>query len=280
MPLLPRVAVPLVLAACAAAAPATASAQKSASHPVGDTLHFTLSSKINVDMDAGAMGAMNAASSSDLQIALQFGKGDTLVIWVEKAAGHASSPAGEQDLDVSKMLNKPTILTLSPAGEFKTVKAADLLGDDDSGIAALLPDDESFGLELKHPAGPLRKGMTWTDTTDRKPKPDASQKMTSHIITTYIVAGDSVIAGKPVVILDAVAAGDVMLDMPIAGGQMTMQSKSKTDAKSRVYYSPDMHIVLMNVTTGTGEGTQNIEGPMSITMTTKQKIDNTMKLVQ
>lgn len=269
----------LAMTASLVAAPAV-SAQKSASHPVGDTLHFALSSKVNVDMDAGAAGPMNALTTSDMRIALLFGKGDTITVWVESAANHMTSPAGDQDVDVSTMVNKPIIMTLSPDGIFKTVKAANLLGDDKTGMSAMMPDDESFGLDFKHPAGGLRKGQVWTDTTDKKAKPDAPQKLSSHAITRYSVTGDSIVAGRPVIVVEGTTVADVTMDMSIADGQMSMQSKSKTTGVSRIYYSPDLKIILMNTTTGTGEGTQTIEGPMSMTMTTKQKMETTMKPVK
>jgi hypothetical protein len=215
---------------------------------------------------------------SDSRLAVAFGNGDTVRVWIESAKSHMTTPMGDMDPPMDAVLNKQYVMTLDAAtGRLKTITAPKL--DDDPMGLGNMGGNQSFGFDLPLPSQPLRAGVAWTDSTEQNAASDSPQKLKVTTINNYTVVGDTTYDGMAVVAVDVKNSTKTVGTVAVANAGMTVNVNSQDEGTGRLYYSPALHLVVRREINGTGKGTQAVEGPVSMTMTSSQKTEQRLTLI-
>jgi hypothetical protein len=243
----------------------------------GDTLRFLQSSKMSQTMESDVTGSVTQSMTSEARLVAAFGRGDTITAWMDSAKASASTPMGDIAPDMSSMLNRKQVATLSSSGVVAIVNKADLLPPELSGMSDVMPET-IYGLEMDMPKEPLRKGLVWTDTVTEKSEPGAQNTVDNNTITRYEVVADSTIGGRPVLVVQTDGTADIVMNMAVEGTG-TIAGKMAGTIKGRMYYSPQLGIVLRRAMSTTMKGTQELRD-MGITMTVSQTNEENTVLIQ
>jgi hypothetical protein len=271
----------MATAALAAIAAGSLSAQKPApaKRASGDTLRFQQTMKMSQTMEGTPAGPMSNAMDSESRLVVAFGNGDTLQVWMESAKAHMTTPMGDMDPDMGEMLNKHYVMTLDAGGHLKTISSPKLAADDPMGLSSALSGDQTFGFDLALPSQPLKPGVTWADTVDKKAPADSEQKINMAGTNNSTVVGDTTVDDMPVVAIDVKSVTKTTGTISMANAGMTMTINSQDNGAGRIYYSPALRLVVKREVNTNGTGSQTMEGPVSMSMTTSQKIETKTTLI-
>lgn len=188
----------LGIGGCAAAAAGGSAWQSDAAyaHVPGDTLRYTLTteSTASVGME-GAPGGGGWKTVREARIALAFTGGSRATAWIESA--RSEMPGAGQPVRTAgpEVVGRPFVLQLGRRG-IDSVEIDTPIHPDWSDLA-----DEVRSLLPRLPRGPLSRGRQW-DTRSDEDLSSASEEGRQTRTATYRVAGDTVIGGARVVVVE------------------------------------------------------------------------------
>ncbi len=190
---------------CAAVALCAAAAAPAAGQPAaqyrrtsGDTLRYHNTTKMD-GMVRGAAGDAPFTLTRDATFAFAFSGGDNVVAWYDALAIDASGALGGEKSNPEALIHAPFRLHMETNGHSTTVRAPELPRNARL-IAELPPAFDDFFPRLPKD-GNMRIGATWADTSVRTENDTSGHHLMMRRISYYRALRDSVIGGKPVVVI-------------------------------------------------------------------------------
>jgi hypothetical protein len=259
-----RPIVAFALLSLATAAPAVA---QSAYAPPGDTLRYRETMKTSVIIST-PQGEIPVTGEQNATVALVRLPGDSARAWFEALALAVSSPQGEQKPATEEALKKPYRLTFDSRGRVSLVEAPKF-PDTFAGIGDLAHEFNDFFLRL--PAKPLRVGLTWTDTLERRDSTaERSARLTS--IADYKVERDTVVNGVASLVVRMKQRLTLHAEGPVPNQPVRSEAALEGSDDGFFVFAPKSGRVLARRRTGQLSGEVNIA---AAGMTMKQALNYT-----
>ncbi len=208
-----------------------------------------------MDVDGAPIPARSGTLAESERLVMVIGAGDTLTVLAGSAVRVAIHDDGTRSDTTVPSMRAQRIL-LSRGGVVNTIPAQppsterfDLLG-----VALLLPRE-----------GTLRTGLVWADTFAVIPNTSDHH---SERIVRYEVIADSNIAQHPVMVV--AVTGTFHSEVQPGNSASQRAAFDTTTSQGRLYYSPDLGMVLKGEVAETGTGRQSLPGgPVMTTRTTE-----------
>lgn len=269
----------LLLAAALGLPAAAADAQQVAQYrrQPADTLRYREVTKSDVQL-ASARGNARIGVLHEATIALTFAGADTARAWYESLQITATRDSTERRLDTDSVLKQPFVLLFPPAGDITTLSAPPFPGSFD-GITDLQSQFEDFIFTL--PTKPLRKGLTWADTSvvADTTATDGTRSVTTRI-TQRKVVGDSTRNGRVVTVFSTDIRTQTLKGGPVPGEPLRYRESNEVRESGLDYYDRAAGVFAgrrrLIVITGM---TEYMGASRPVSLTTNGRIESSIELI-
>lgn len=219
----------------------------------------------------GPQGEIPITTRHDAVVAVAFLRGDSARAWYEQLTVEATGPQGTQRPESGPALRQPFTLRFDARGRVETLATPEF-PESFRGITDLRHQFADFFLRL--PASPLRAGLVWSDTVQRRDSTATTgQWMRSRSAMRYRVVGDTTVDGVRGVIIALHQDVRIEAGGPVPGQQgMTAESLLEGPDDGIFVFSPGAGRILGRHRTGELAGTLTFttpQGPMSMKQTVR-----------
>ena len=269
-----------VAAALMAAALLPAAAQAQAAQyrrVVGDTVRYREVTHATSEI-AAPQGAMTIRSEHDARLALAFARGDTARAWYEALSLRSAYPGGESVPETALLLGRPFLLTMGARGDVATLATPEL-PKAVAEVTDLTRQFEDFFVKL--PAGPLRPGLEWTDTTSRETPLAAGRTLRTQRIGRFRVRGDTMVGGARGVVIETRMQNRIESTGPSPTPGMNMRTLQAGTETGTFVFSPAEGRLLARSREGALEGEIEFTGgPQPVRIPQKMTYQSTIERVR
>lgn len=185
-----------------------------------DTLRFREITRGTVTVQT-PQGPLTLTTDHDATIALTFLPGDSARAWYEELAIGLSGVQGDNRPATGDALRKPFTLRFDARGRVRTLATPEFPASF-RGVTDLTRQFDDYFLVL--PEGPLRPGVTWSDTSVTQDSTAAGRVARGSRIARYRVERDTVVGGQAALVISA--RQDQRLDTEEPGPQPGMTARS------------------------------------------------------
>jgi hypothetical protein len=188
----------IILAGILLGMPALSAAGQSVYSASGDTLRFRDVSRVDMRFTT-PQGEMPMTIEHAATIAVRRFPGDTAHAWYESLSVGVTGPAGVQKPATDSALNTPFRMRLDSRGRVGILSVPRFPASF-TGVTDLAHQFDDFFLRL--PAGTLRIGLTWSDTSVTTDS-TAEKFMRRRSVASYRVERDTVVDGVRALVISA-----------------------------------------------------------------------------
>ncbi|MBD0321317.1 MAG: hypothetical protein ICV87_13340 [Gemmatimonadetes bacterium] len=242
----------------------------------GDTVRYREVTRATSDITS-PQGAITLRSHHDARLAIAFARGDTARAWYEALTLRSEFPGGEQVPATAPLLGKPFVLTIDGRGGVETLAVPEFPREVSEATDLTHQFNDFF---VKLPAGALRPGLEWTDTTRRAMPNAAGRTLRTTRVGRYRVRGDTVIGGVRGVVVEARMNNRIESDGPSPTPGMELRTAQEGTETGTFVFSPERGRLLARSRTGSLEGhIEFIGGPEPMKLPQKMKYESTIEIL-
>lgn len=189
-------------------------------------------------------------SLHDATIAVTFPHPDTAIAWYEALVLEVQPPSGRIRPATDSALRLPFVLLFDPRGRVTTLSAPHFPAAFE-GVSDLTKQFHEFFPRL--PGTPLAAGFTWTDTVARADS-GAGKYFRSRIVEEHEVGGDTLVAGRHLVVIRSRQHINYESGGPVPGQPLRSDIRSSGDATQIVLFDTSAGAFFSKRRTGTLSG--------------------------
>jgi hypothetical protein len=218
---------------------------------VGDTLRYTqrTDGRVRIEMPERAV---EVSTEHVAAIGMVLRGRDSLSAWYESLTLRQQGPGPQgQEPNTGALLLQPYALTISPRGEVRAL-AFPSMPSEVASITDLTRQFDDFFVTL--PPGPLRPGLTWTDTLlNTRPRRPRDSYSSRHV-RSYRVERDTVVLGIEAVVIRLDQRLRLRLSSPDDVRETTIESTLDGVEEGTAIFAPSVGRLLERQRRGAMQG--------------------------
>ncbi len=217
-----------------------------------------------------------AESSYSLRSMGQTEKNLRLEVTIEQMSLHSKSPQREFSPDLSSVIGKSFVMTLTPLGEEMDVSGAESI--EFTGAAGKRNLASRFQTVFPNPAGrPVLMDDSWT-TNDAIVEKGESGRITIRFRNEHTLVGFETVEGLECARIQAKVTGDVEGDGNQGGATYTVKGLYR--GEDTWYFAYKEGILVRLLSSGVIEATIDVTSPQKMTIPTKQELTSEITLLR